>query len=310
MFQSAVNKFLDHLQMLSGASEHTLRSYENDLNQLFLFLKNNQSYLHLVSPEKIPLASCDRKIIRAFIVDLRDHEISKRSVARKLSTLRSFFRFCQKEHLLVQNPMELIDTPKLDHRVPITLTYAQIQQFFSLPDLSTYLGLRDRTIMELFYSSGLRVSELAGLNREDVDRIGLLLHVRGKGKKERLTPITENAMHWVKNYLEHPERHMQTVSHYAEIDHEAIFLNKWGKRLTTRSIDRLFNDYLQESGFAETITPHVIRHTIATHWLEHGMDLKTIQLLLGHSSMATTTIYTEVSSDLKKKVVNDCHPRA
>ena len=158
--------------------------------------------------------------------------------------------------------------------------------------------------MELFYSSGLRVSELAGLNRADFDTSELLFVVRGKGKKERIVPITENAAQWIARYIAHPER----VS--IQKDSEAIFLNRFGTRLTTRSIDRLFSFYLTKSGFADTITPHVIRHTIATHWLEQGMDLKTIQVLLGHSSMATTTIYAEVSSDLKKRVVAALHPRA
>jgi integrase/recombinase XerC len=158
--------------------------------------------------------------------------------------------------------------------------------------------------MELFYSSGLRVSELAGLRRGDFDKEELLLLVRGKGKKERIVPITENAANWITVYLADGERAS------VQKDPEAIFLNRFGKRLTTRSIDRLFCSYLAKSGFADTITPHVIRHTIATHWLEQGMDLKTIQVILGHASMATTTIYTEVSSDLKKRVVAALHPRA
>jgi integrase/recombinase XerC len=200
--------------------------------------------------------------------------------------------------------MDCIDTPKRDRTVPHSLSYSQIEHFFNLPDISTFLGFRDRTIMELFYSSGLRVSELAGLNRSDFDKEELLLLVRGKGKKERIIPITENAAHWITSYLFHQERFAQ------QQDGKAIFLNRLGTRLTTRSIDRLFCYYLAKSGFADIITPHVIRHTIATHWLEQGMDLKTIQVLLGHSSMATTTIYTEVSSDLKKLVVAALHPRA
>jgi len=156
--------------------------------------------------------------------------------------------------------------------------------------------------MELFYSSGLRVSELVGLNRTDFDPSNGMLHIRGKGKKERRIPITKNAAKWIGDYLNHPGR--------IQKDEAAIFLNKWGTRLTVRSVDRNFESYLLQSGLAATITPHTIRHTIATHWLEKGMDLKTIQLLLGHSSLATTTIYTQVSTKLKKEVYNKAHPSA
>ncbi len=164
--------------------------------------------------------------------------------------------------------------------------------------------------MELFYSSGLRVSELVALNRSDVDAKNLLIKLRGKGKKERIVPITKNAAEWIQTYLEHPERYLDVDGHQAQVDSDAVFLNKLGTRLTLRSVDRGFDKYLKASGIANKITPHTIRHTIATHWLENGMDLKTIQVLLGHSSLATTTIYTQVSTKLKKKVYDKAHPRA
>ncbi|KAG8173624.1 hypothetical protein JTE90_020978 [Oedothorax gibbosus] len=164
--------------------------------------------------------------------------------------------------------------------------------------------------MELFYSSGLRLSELIGLNRQDVNIQGLLIKVRGKGKKERVVPITQTAAHWLDNYINHSLRDQDSSSHRREEDPQAVFLNKWGKRLSSRSIDRHFTQYLKASGLAATITPHTIRHTIATHWLEKGMDLKTIQMLLGHNSLATTTIYTQVSSRLKREVYDKAHPLA
>jgi integrase/recombinase XerC len=156
--------------------------------------------------------------------------------------------------------------------------------------------------MELFYSSGLRLSELVALDRKKFDPKNLLLSVYGKGKKVRQTPITASAAKWIVDYLQHPER--------KEKEPQAIFLNKWGSRLSARSVDRNFAAYLKASGLSDRITPHTIRHTIATHWLEQGMDLKTIQLLLGHSSLATTTIYTHVSPKLKREVYNKTHPRA
>lgn len=302
MFIQAVDRFLAYLSV-RGASPHTIRSYANDLSAFGEFLSQSGPN-EPVADDARCMQRVDRKAIRAYIIAERDRNISKRTVARRLSSLRSFFRYCLREGVIDQNPMEMVDSPKLDHTVPHSLSYSQVEHFFNLPDTSTLLGFRDRTMMEVLYSSGLRVSELAGINRKDLSTTELLMVVRGKGKKERVVPITQNAMQWVTRYLSHPERLA------VEKDREAIFLNCHGKRLTTRSIDRLFCSYLAKSGFADTITPHVIRHTIATHWLENGMDLKTIQVLLGHSSMATTTIYTEVSSDLKKRVVAALHPRA
>lgn len=155
----------------------------------------------------------------------------------------------------------------------------------------------------------LRVNELASLDRENFDPDALLIKLKGKGKKERIVPITKNAATWISSYLNAQERVSPTQGHHPEQDHEAIFLNFLGTRLTTRSIDRSFKQYITSSGLAGKATPHTIRHTIATHWLENGMDLKTIQLLLGHSTLATTTIYTHVSSKLKKKAHKKAHPR-
>lgn len=207
-----------------------------------------------------------------------------------------------REKLCIENPLEDIESPKKEKRLPVSINYDQIQILFAQPDLSNYLGFRDRVIMELFYSSGLRLSELTGISRKDFDSKNFVINIYGKGKKMRQTPITESACKWILDYLNHPSRDEQ--------DPQAIFLNKWGTRISPRSVDRNFAAYLKSSGLSESITPHTIRHTIATHWLEHGMDLKTIQLLLGHTSLATTTIYTHVSPKLKKEVYDKTHPRA
>jgi len=286
----ALNRFLKYLRSIRSCSEHTIRNYSIDVNIFFDFIKDKS------------LVSVDRNLVRQFIVSQREGGMAKRTVARRLSSLRTFFRFCLKEKILSQNPMQDVEGPKLDRPIPHSLTYQQVEQFLHLPDTSTYLGYRDRAMMELFYSSGLRVSELAGLNKTDVDKEELLLRILGKGNKERIVPVTQQALNWVSSYLDHSDR--------CQKDESAVFLNRLGGRLTTRSIDRIFSHYYKMSGFVDTITPHVIRHTIATHWLEQGMDLKTIQLLLGHNSMATTTIYTEVSPELKKEIVKKYHPKA
>lgn len=295
-------KFLQHLKVIKNASEHTIRNYHIDLKCL-------QTYLEDVNPS-LALHSIDRKIIRNFLAHLSATQQNKKTIVRRLSTLRSFFKYAFEQKHIDKNPTENLETPKLEKKIPISLSYNNIETLFQQPETRTLLGFRDRTIMELFYSSGLRVSELVKLNRNDIDFSSHLIKLSGKGKKERIVPITKNAATWIKNYLEHPERHQEMDGHYAEADPHAIFLNKWGKRLTARSVDRNFELYIKQSGLAGKATPHTIRHTIATHWLENGMDLKTIQVLLGHASLATTTIYTQVSTALKQKVYKEAHPRA
>jgi integrase/recombinase XerC len=233
---------------------------------------------------------------------LHEEGKSKKTTARKLSSLRSFFNFALSKKWIEVSPVEDLENPKFEKKIPASISYEQVEALFSQPDTSEILGFRDRTIMELLYSSGLRVSELAQLNKEDLNLPQLLIKLKGKGKKERIVPITKSSATWIQDYLNHPEREA--------MDPEALFLNKHGGRLTTRSIDRHFARYLKASGLAASVTPHTIRHTIATHWLEHGMDLKTIQMLLGHTSLSTTTIYTQVSPKLKKSVYDEAHPRA
>jgi integrase/recombinase XerC len=318
-------QFLEHLRIVKDASEHTLRNYAIDLNTFKEYyeqhiIKNSDSTpkitpqtpsnIVFVDINPIDLKHIDKKIIRGFLAHLYDLKNTKRTIVRRLATLRSFFKYACSKKIITQNPAEELENPKLEKKIPPSLTYEQVKKLLDQPDTTNYLGFRDRTIMELFYSSGLRVSELVGLNRADFHEDELLIKIRGKGKKERLIPITKNATTWISAYLNHQERHVTIDGHDAQTDPHAIFLNREGTRLTTRSVDRKFARYLLSSGLAADITPHTIRHTIATHWLENGMDLKTIQVLLGHSSLATTTIYTQVSPFLKKKVYDEAHPRA
>lgn len=322
-------RFLDYLRAVKNASEHTVRNYAIDLNSLKSFLEQrlfegmdaedlpekiqyNIPYSHRVTLRDalLRLEVIDRHTVRAFLAHLHEHEANKRTIMRRLSSLRSFFKFAFAQQLIRVNPMEDVESPRAEKRLPNSLSYDQVQRLFEQPDTDHYLGFRDRVIMELFYSSGLRVSELCALNRSDFDKEELLMRLMGKGKKERIVPITKNAADWIQAYLDHSERHRDLDGHLGQVDEKAIFLNKLGTRLTARSIDRNFDRYLEASGLAGKVTPHTIRHTIATHWLENGMDLKTIQVLLGHASLATTTIYTHVSPQLKKKVYDETHPRA
>ena len=297
-FELIKERFLHYLQIVKGASDHTLRNYSIDLKEF-------QNFFTPGEPEQV-----HKRSIRRYLSHIHQKGLSNRTILRRISSLRSFFRFATKEKLIPRNPMEDIESPKREAKLVTILSVWQIDLLLSQPDIDSYLGFRDRTIMELFYSSAIRLSELVGLNRTDFDDHSFLLNVRGKGKKQRRVPITKTAAQWLTDYLSHSFRHFESKEHKPQIDSRAIFLNKWGKRLTARSIDRKFAQYLKASGLSQNITPHTIRHSIATHWLEKGMDLKTIQILLGHASLATTTIYTHVSPKLKRKVYEKTHPRA
>ncbi|MFA5250210.1 MAG: tyrosine recombinase XerC [Parachlamydiales bacterium] len=344
LYQKALIDFLKHLRYLKNVSGHTLRNYSSDLlaflnffldkkggtekdrlsqRDLSVFWQQEPALERASGPKAVwaalekktalangALEACDKWVLREYLAKLHSEGKKNRTLMRKISSLRSFFRFCLKEKYLSFDPMAAIESPKREKRLPRSIGYEQVELFFQMPDTGTYLGLRDRAIVELFYSSGLRLSELVGLDRDDLDLVGLQVKVRGKGRKERLLPITQNAAKWLLKYLNSPQRQLETKEHCREADGKAVFLNKWGTRLTARSVDRFFRFYLKKCGLAVDLTPHVIRHTIATHWLEKGMDLKTIQTLLGHSSLSTTTIYTSVSLKLKKAVYDKTHPRA
>ncbi|MCB1072382.1 MAG: tyrosine recombinase XerC [Chlamydiia bacterium] len=289
-----IQNFIHHMEVVKNASEHTLRNYSLDLKAFEGFVGKRE---------------VDKKLIRNYLGHLQMKGVSKRTVLRHLSSIRSLFKYLLREKKIQVNPAADIGSPKLDKPIPKALSYQEVEELFKQPNTEELLGLRDRSIMELFYSSGLRISELASLSRTDFNFRGRSLRVKGKGKKERVVPITQTVAKWIQSYLKDSRRYEEGKP-YCEKDQQAIFLNKWGKRLTTRSIDRLFKNYLRKSGLAGNITPHTIRHTIATHWLEKGMDLKTIQVLLGHSSLGTTTIYTRVSTKLKREVYERSHPRA
>lgn len=322
-FTKISKEFLDHYLFVKNVSSHTIRNYAIDLDGFKEFiekevlnLKDNESckIASLLKNKELPAKSfeieiVDKWLIRKFLSFLHESKKNK-TIMRKISSLRSLFRFAMKRKYISVNPFEFIDSPKKEKSLPKVLTYEEVKIFFEAPDITSYLGFRDRCIMELFYSSGLRLSELVNLSKKNIDLVNKVMTLMGKGKKQRVVPITDNAAKWIGDYLSHPLRKSDTKKHKKQNDEEAIFLNKWGKRLTVRSIDRNFKAYLMKSGLSQDITPHTIRHSIATHWLENGMDLKTIQMLLGHSCLATTTIYTHVSSKLKRKVYEKTHPRA
>ncbi len=242
--------------------------------------------------------------IRRFVSHLSTAGLSKRTIARRLSCVRSFFRYLCREGALDTSPAAAIPTPRLDKKLPSFLDEGQMLRLLEAPDAKTWQGLRDRAILETFYSTGMRVSELVGLNREDIDEFSDVTVVRGKGKKERLCPIGAPAMKSIQRYLEARPKNSELK------DPRAVFVSQKKTRLTTRQVDRLLVRYVRQAGLPPSIHPHSLRHTFATHLLDRGADLRSVQELLGHASLSTTQIYTHVTPQRLKKVYDAAHPRA
>ncbi len=282
-----IEKYLTYLEIEKNASAHTILNYKIDLKELF------------ESAQDIPIEKIDYLTLRKFLAHLRTKEHKPRTIARKLSSIRSFFKFLQREGLISNNPAILMSSPKLDKRLPQFLTEGEMIQFIETPCLDEVTGKRDRAILETLYSTGIRVSELVGLNVDSVDFISNIVKVMGKGKKERLAPIGDQAITAIKDYLDHRKENSQV-----------LFLNKNGTRLSARSICNITGKYIKAASIKTHISPHVLRHSFATHLLNRGADLRSVQELLGHVNLSTTQIYTHVSTERLKSVYNKAHPRA
>jgi integrase/recombinase XerC len=252
------------------------------------------------------LLAVDQNQIRSFLTFLHEREYSKATAARKLATLRSFYKFCLRRNYLTANPVATIRTPKQEKRLPKFLDVAQIQKLLTTPDDTTLLGARDRAMLETLYSTGVRVSELVSLNLADVDVANSVLRIRGKGRKERLAPVGPTALNTIRKYLDLRANDPRN----AAFDQEPLYVNKHGQRLSTRSVRRKLDKYLIMCGLDPSISPHTIRHTFATHMLNNGADLRSVQELLGHQSISTTQVYTHLQSATVKQNYDDSHPRA
>lgn len=287
-----VQRYLRYLDTERNASRHTLVNYAFDLQQFLAFLHHP------------PLASVTAMEIRRFVAHLSTCNLARRSIMRKLSCVRSFFRYLCREGTLDNNPAAAIPTPRLEKRLPSFLDEGQVVKLLNAPRGRKWQAWRDRAILETLYSTGMRVSELVGLNREDLDDISGTVIVRGKGKKERLCPIGNMALKAVAGYM------AKRPADKTLREPRAIFVSQKGTRLTVRQIDRLLVTYVRQTGLSSTISPHSLRHSFATHLLDRGADLRSVQELLGHASLSTTQIYTHVTAQRLQKVYNQAHPRA
>ncbi len=294
-FEQYIDAFIRYLRLERDASAHTLRNYRSDLVQFRDFLQSPQSG----SPSR--LKEIDRLTIRGYMAALQERGVGKRSLSRKVSALRSFFRYLRREGLLEENPARQVWLPRSEKRLPSFLTREEIGELLAAPDTSTLLGLRDRAILETLYSTGMRVGALVAMNRSDVDLIGDLARVREKGKKERLCPLGTYAVRALRDYQKS----------FPENDSSGpLFVNRSGGRLSAASVRKLLEKYIERAAIKKKITPHALRHSFATHLLNAGADLRAVQELLGHESLSTTQIYTHVSKERLKKVYDRTHPRA
>ncbi|MCH9621298.1 MAG: Tyrosine recombinase XerD [Chlamydiia bacterium] len=290
-----IEDFICYLEDVRGCSEHTVRNYSIDLYAYSEFLGSRRATAFL---------------IREFLASLYESGKKKSTIARTTSAIRSFYTFLLREKKIKENPAITLQTPKNVRKIPVILDIDEIKLFMEGVDVSVYLGLRDRLIIEMFYSSGIRLSELVSLDRSHIYKNESLIKVLGKGKKERIVPLTTRCNKMLDDYLTHSKRFKAQEKHLAEFDKEAVFLNRFGERISPRSIDRMFAETQEKTGISKKVTPHTLRHSIATHLLENGMDLRSIQEILGHTTISTTTIYTQVSKELKKRVYEEFHPLA
>jgi tyrosine recombinase XerC len=299
-----IERYVEYLRYERNASPHTIRNYRSDLLQFrdFLAGKNKET--------RISIKTVTAHHIRAFLSFLFEKQEEKASVARKLAAVRAFFKFLSRENLVAENPAAAISTPKLDKKLPRIMTEEEMNNFLDRVAQAAKTAdpviLRDRAIMELLYASGLRVSELAGLDLRNVNFGDAFVLVRGKGSKERIVPFGSKAGAALEAYLPLRERLLRET----RTSSTALFLNARGQRLTTRSVDRLLKRYVQTFGPNVKVSPHSLRHAFASHLLSEGADLRAIQEMLGHKSLATTQRYTQVSIKQLMEVYDKAHPKA
>lgn len=291
--ENTVQAFLDFLRGEKNASAHTVKNYAIDLREFHLFLG------------KKAIREISHLDIRAFLAHLKNHTFSKSTISRKLACLRSYFKYLARENTLASNPAATVATPKREKRLPIFLDIDEVTKLLDAPCQKNWEEKRDRAILETLYSSGLRVSELVGLNQEDMDLSGGLLRVRGKGKKERIVPVGRVAIQTLHDYMnEKMPRQLNTGIK------KALFMNRLGSRLTDRSVRRMILKYVRRVGIQKEVSPHTLRHSFATHMLDRGADLRSVQELLGHENLSTTQIYTHVTTRRLKEAYDSAHPRA
>lgn len=297
--EKSIPRFLRYLVVERNCSDHTIKSYREDLEMLLEYLTDSKGH----SPSPAEIVPLD---LRSYVAALHEAGYAKSSISRRLASLRSYYRFAQREGICDSNPAKPLRNPRRERKLPHFLSGKEIGTLLAAPPRSEPMGLRDRAILETLYSAGLRVSELVGIDLADLDLTDGLVRVRGKGKRERLAPLGSYAVKAIRAW----QRKRSPDRSLSKSEADALFLNKFGKRLTTRSVARMLEKYLKITGLDLRTSPHTLRHSFATHLLNAGADIRSVQELLGHKSIVTTQIYTHISTDGLKKAYDKAHPRA
>lgn len=296
-WDSTLNGFIAYMTLEKGLSAHSIEAYERDVRRMAEFMFKD---LSISSPTKV-----EGKHIEQFLHVLNEVEISRRSQARMLSGVRSFFQYLMLEDMIIVDPTELVQGPKLDHYLPEVLSYEEIMRMLESIDRSTPQGTRNVAIIETLYACGLRVSELTGLRISHIYPELQMIRVIGKNNKERLIPIGESALHHINLYLEGDRNRMMNIDPASA---DILFLNRRGKKLSRITIFTIIKEAVEKAGINKTISPHSLRHSFATHLVEGGADLRAVQEMLGHASITTTEIYTHLNADYLRDTMNQFHP--
>jgi len=298
-----INSYISFLKNEKNYSNNTIISYKNDLIQLLNYLKSHK-ILEVNDEQYI-----NRSIMRKYIVHLKKSNYSARSISRKISTIRSFFNFLSREGIIKINPTINLITPKIDKKLPYFLYLQEINKLIEAPPQNTISGIRDKAILELLYGTGIRVGELVNLNIKDIDFYEKTIRIFGKGSKERILPLGAPSIKATQEYVTKRNLFMKDIA-INRNDLNALLLNRFGGRLSARSIRRIIIKYMKVAGLNKKISPHVLRHSFATHLLGGGADLRSVQELLGHESLSTTQIYTHITKERLKIIYKKSHPRS
>ncbi len=297
--------FINYMQMEKNFSSMTIKSYRMDVEQLLAFMEERYGSTDYVERQWI---------LRHFLAYLMDKGYNRKTIARKLSSVRSFFRYLQREGVMKEGKWANVSTPRQPRNLPTFLYYHEVETLLSLPDMKTALGCRDRALMELIYSSGIRVGEIVKTTLNSVDFAQRLIKVGGKGGKERIIPVGGKAIETLLTYLSGPREQLLFAEGKKAVQNEsatnALFLNRFGQPLGERGVRYIFDKYIHKASLKEGISPHSLRHSFATHLLERGADLRMVQELLGHVSISTTQLYTHITRERLHEVYNSAHPRA
>lgn len=293
--KDVLNKFVIYLKDEKNYSDYTITNYSIDIEEFYVFLKKENI---------TQLQDVDYKVLRKYLNYMTENKYSNKTISRKLSSLRTFFKYLVKKEIINDNPMILISNPKEEKKLPKYLNYGEIEKILEIPNKETTLGLRNACILEILYSTGIRVSELVNLKINDINFYNKKIRVLGKGNKERIVLFGNRCENLLERYI----KESRAVLNKKKVEY--LFLNNLGQNISVRSIENIIDKIEKEACLKFSISPHVFRHTFATHLLDNGADLNSVKELLGHENLNTTAIYTHVSNERLRKVYLECHPRA